>query len=124
VTSDRVLGGIEAPPWEPTRGMTDDADDVSRAPVALLGVLAVELAMCAALFGSSSRIGHAVGYLLGAVLVACTVVCFRTVDRARRRSPRYVIRPHLNWLATGGLIVGIALAVAHSWYFFQHTAVV
>lgn len=86
-------------------------------PRGLLVLLAVELAASAALLAVGTKAAHLVGYAIAAVLVAVTAVAFRTVDRTRRQSKRYVGYPAVGWLVAGALVLGVALAAVHAYYF-------
>jgi hypothetical protein len=92
-----------------------------RAPVVALVVELVAGAMC---LMPSTSIFHIAGYLIGAFVAAGTAVAFRTVDRARRRSPDFVSTPGLSRLVTSGLVLGIALAALHAFYLAHERSLV
>ena len=92
-------------------------------PTNIIFAIATELAVCALLFVSSSKMLHAVGYVLGALVVAVTAVMYRVIDKKRRRSPRYVTFSSRSHMVTGGLVCGILLAMGHA-YFYTSSVVV
>ena len=60
------------------------------------------------------------GYVIGALAVAATAVAFRSIDRVRRRSPRFVSTPGLSQVVVAALVVGIAMAAIHAFYLAQN----
>jgi len=85
----------------------------------LIALLFIELALAVVLIFPSSKFFHVVGYFIAAVLVAITVVTFRSVDRTRRRSSSYISYSWPSTVAVVALIVALILAMVHAYYFAQ-----
>lgn len=72
----------------------------------------------------TSRPLHVVGWVLGAIVVPTIAVGFRVIDGRRRNSPLYVARNGVGALPTAGLVLGIAVAIANAYRFFEQTVIV
>lgn len=96
--------------------------DVAGPPLGLLigAYAAVGLSVLA--FMPDSRLFNIIGYLLGAVVTAMVIVLYRAIDRRRRLSSRYVIKPY-GFLVPTGLVLGIAVAAGHAYFLAQNTSV-
>ncbi len=92
---------------------------VVRPPISILAAAYAALAVSLLCFLPGSRVFNIIGYAIAGVLVAGLVIWFRSVDRRRRRSPRYGFIPNGRLLATAPLILGILTAAGHAYFIAQ-----
>ena len=109
---------------EPSRGAPIDAPgadfETMQPPTAILLLMVVEVIVALALLPVGSKAIHIVGYAFAAVFLAGTSVLYRSVDRTRRRSRFYVVRPMQGRLVIALLIVGVAVAALHAYFIARH----
>jgi hypothetical protein len=99
--------------------IAENGEAAETAPTYFFALLAIELAVSALCLLPGTKVIHVVGYLIAAVFVAVTVVMFRSVDRVRRRSNRYISYTWPGRTAGAALGCGLVLAMLHAYYFAQ-----
>lgn len=103
-----------------TRSVVGDGESaVVRAPAAILVASYCALLVSLACFIPESRKANIVGYLVSGILIALFVILFRSVDRRRRLSTRYVFMTNARILASTPLLLGVIVAAGHAYFIAQ-----
>ena len=118
---DGDFGGASGSmPMDDDFGLTSDDRSVVRAPIMILLGAYLAAALALVCFVPGSSVFNVVGYVIGSVGVAGLVVWYRSVDRRRRRSPRYVFFRNGRIPASVPLLIGILTAAGHAYFLAQY----